>query len=303
MLKYCFFLFYFLINSAVAKNLSSEYLSLKNRFPITEDRLKDYKILVVPGVLAESFIIRSNNLLKLRPLFSEGFKDQINFLKTIDADFEFVKLETERPPEENAKTIFKSIEASDKPILIYSHSKGGLDTLEAFRQRPELLDKVHGWITVQTPFYGAPIASKVQRNHLYKGGVNNLFRLMGGNRKGISSLTIEERRAIMDDISTVELIVKISQTIKFINLATTKENIKGYDTPLELFRNYSDKKAGTNDGVVPLKSALLYQHGYNVDYVIEENVDHLMTMTNFYILKQPYDREAHTAAALRLLLR
>lgn len=295
-------LFYFLTKCISAADLSAEYFALKNSYPITDDRLKEYKILVIPGVLAESFITKSNNLIKLRTLFSEGFKDQVEYLKNIEADYEFVKLETETPPEENAKKIIFAIETSNKPILIYSHSKGGLDTLEAFRQRPDLIENVHGWISVQTPFYGAPIASKVQRNHIYKGGANNLFRIMGGNRKGLSSLTIEERSAIMDDIYTTELIVKISSQMKFINLATTKKNLKGYDTPLELFRNYSEKKAGANDGVVPLKSALLYQHGFNIDYVIEENVDHLMTMTNFYILRQPYDREAHTAAALRLLI-
>lgn len=303
MKKILFLLFIFLFKSTFANDITADYLSLKTTFPITEEKFKNYKILIVPGVLAESFISKSNNFIKLRSLFAEGFKDQIEYLKNNESDFEFVRLETETPPEENALKIIESLEKSTLPVLIYSHSKGGLDTLEAFRLRPDLIQKVHGWITVQTPFYGAPIASKVHRNHLYKGGAKNLFRIMGGNQKGLSSLTIEERLQIMQQSSTIELIEKIAKETRFINMATTKENTRGYDTPLELFRNYSDKKAGPNDGVVPLKSALLSEHGFNVDYVIEENVDHLMTMTNFYILRQPYDREAHTAAALKLLLK
>lgn len=54
----------------------------------------------------------------------------------LDQDFEFLKVETENPPAENAKVISEAIYRSDKPVLIYSHSKGGLDTLEAFRKDP-----------------------------------------------------------------------------------------------------------------------------------------------------------------------
>jgi hypothetical protein len=48
-----------------------------------------------------------------------------------------------------------------KQITIVSHSKGGLDTLEALL-RPEasdlLGDTVIGWVALQAPFYGSPVA-------------------------------------------------------------------------------------------------------------------------------------------------
>lgn len=106
----------------------------------------------------------------------------------------------------------------------------------------------------------------------------------------------------MNQSEISSLIETITKKIHFLNFGSTKENSFGYDSPLKFFRDYCDVKAGANDGVVPLSSALMKEHGYAVDFVTEENTDHLMTMTHYVLLPQTYNIKAHTISILKLLL-
>lgn len=299
----CIFLFQLMFHLAWSKDLTSAYLKGKEVTLLSQVReIQKYKVIVVPGVLAESFQSHSDNQIKLNTLFSDAFKEQIELLERLKIDHEFVKLETENPPEINAARIIEAIEHSDKPVLIYSHSKGGLDTLEAIRQKPSLLSKIHGWASVQSPFWGSPVASAFNNNELLRQTGDSIFEWMGGNSEGMSSLTIEERARYMNQESVKTLISFTQSKIHFVNYASYKTNVLGYDTPLELFRNFTDAKEGINDGVVPLKSALMKEHGFDVDFIIEAEVDHLMTMTHYYLSSDTYNRKAHTISVLKQLL-
>lgn len=264
--------------------------------------LQNYNVLVVPGVLAESFISDSANQIKLNFLFEDGFGEQLNLLERLNIEHQFLDLETENGPKENAKSIIAAIEKSTKPVLIYSHSKGGLDTLEAIRQRPDILTKIYGWVSVQSPFWGAPVASGFDKNLIFRDSGHRIFEWMGGSASGMNSLTIADRETYMNSVEIKNLILEIKHKIKFINFGSFKKNRLGIDTPLELFRNYTQNNAGANDGVVPLHSALMKDHGHNVDYIIEGEVDHLMTMTKYRLDNVSYDQQLHTLALLKLLL-
>lgn len=288
---------------AWSKDLTAIYLSKKNTITEKEHlRLKQFKVLVIPGVLSESFLSDGNNKLKLTFLFDEAFKEQINLLKKLKTEYEFLKLESENSPAKNAIDIINSLEKSSLPVIIYSHSKGGLDLLEALSQRPDLLSKIHGWASIQSPFWGTSIASGLMSDSTVKSSTENLFRWMGGDAGGMSSLTVEERSAYMDADKLKKLLLEINTKIKFVNYASTKTNTFGVDTPLEIFRNYIDDREGANDGVVSLKTALMKEHGIDIDFIIESEVDHLMTMTRYYLMNSSYDQQWHTLAILKLLL-
>ncbi|MGZ3788727.1 MAG: hypothetical protein ACXVLQ_09405 [Bacteriovorax sp.] len=292
-----------LTTSAWSRDLSDLYLkgkSLTSSLEVSE--IQKYRVLIIPGVLAQSFISDSDNQIKLNFLFEDGFKEQIELMKSLEIDYEFLNLETENSPSQNAQAIIDSVLKSDKPVLIYSHSKGGLDTLEAIRQNPKILANIHGWASIQSPFWGSPVASGFNNNVILQDSADSLFKWMGGDASGMSSLTIEERDSYMERSDVKNLLSLMNQNIKFINFASFKTNTFGIDTPLELFRNYTDAISGANDGVVPLKSALMKEHGYDVDYIIEEQVDHLMTMTRYRLDDMNYDQKAHTLAVLKLLL-
>ncbi|MBC7538926.1 MAG: hypothetical protein H7281_08895 [Bacteriovorax sp.] len=297
-------IFFLLFSSSLwSMDLSIAYLKGKDQTLASEvSALQKYKVLIIPGVLAQSFISDSNNQIKLTFLFEDGFKEQIKLLETLKIEYEFLNLETENSPGKNALAITNVIEKSILPVLIYSHSKGGLDVLEAIRQNPGLLVKIHGWASIQSPFWGAPVASGFNNNLVLRDSSNNLFEWMGGDASGMSSLTIEERNTYMDTNEIKNLLIVINQKIKFLNFASYKTNTLGIDTPLELFRNYTDLSDGANDGVVPLKSALMKEHGVDINFIIEEEVDHLMTMTRYRLDNNQYSQKTHTISVLKLLL-
>ena len=295
----------FLLMNTIAwsKDLSLAYLSGKVQTSGLElAALQKFKVLVIPGVLAQTFLSDSNNQIKLSFLFEDGFKEQIKILEDLKVDYEFLKLETENSPAKNAVVIIDAIEKSTLPILIYSHSKGGVDMLEAIRQKPSILSKIHGWASIQSPFWGAPVASMFNNNKILRETSNDIFEWMGGDAKGLSSLSVEDRNIYMNNAGLLELLKNIKQKIKFINYASYKTNTFGWDTPLELFRNYTDEVAGQNDGVVPISSALMKEHGVDMDFIIEAEVDHLMTMTRFRLNNKYYDQKLHTLSVLKLLL-
>jgi hypothetical protein len=291
------------VQTGWSKDLTSLYL--EGRISLSEQdtrALQKYKVIIVPGVLAQSFISDSSNQIKMQFFFKEGFREQISVLQQNNIDYDFLDIETENTPAENAATIINAIERSTQPVLIYSHSKGGLDVLEALRQRPQLLSKIHGWATIQSPFYGAPLASPFSHNIILRTISQHLFEWMGGDRAGLSSLTPEERVPYMNSSDVKSLLKDINRQIKFINYASFKKNSFGLDTPLEFFRDYTEHITGKNDGVVPLNSALLKDHGIDVNYILESEVDHLMTMTKYRLKQVNFNQKTHTMSVLKLLL-
>jgi triacylglycerol lipase len=297
--------------STFAHDLSERYLLLKKSKLTSAEikELKKHKIILVPGVLAESFS-KGKNKLSVEYIFEEGFSEQISAFNESGLDFQFLDFDTEKSPAENAKEIISALEAADKPVLLYSHSKGGLDTLEAFRQRPDLVKKISGWVTVQSPLWGSKIASLMFENKPIKTVGTSLFEWMGGDVGGFSSLTIEEREQVMNSADVKNLLLTLPKKMRILNYASFKENRLGVDSPLEIFRNIDQNLEGWNDGVVSVNSALMSQHGYAVDSIVESDVDHLMTMTKYRPdswdllnwTRKEYSQKAHTIALLRLLL-
>lgn len=299
------------LNTLWASDLSPTYFAKfkEDSFSKSElQELKKYKVLIVPGVLAESFDSQSGNQIKVGFIFEDAFKEQKTLLKNQKIDFSFLAIDTESPSEVNAASIISEIENSSKPVLIYSHSKGGLDTLEALRQRPDLISKVHGWVSVQSPFWGSEVATLMYDIDFFRNAGKSLFEWMGGSAKGMEGLTIRERETYMGRSDVKEVISVLGS--RLLNYASYKPNAFGVDTPLELFRNITQDLAGDNDGVVSLKSALMKDHSMNVNYVIEKNVDHLMTMTKYRPDKMDflqkyrakYDQQKNTMVLLKMIL-
>ncbi len=313
-MKFLFLVALIFSNSkAQALDLSTVYNShLKQAlFSKSEiSQLKKLKILIIPGVLAESFDSSSGNQIKVGFIFEKGFSEHIKLMQKNYISYEYLKFDTESASQVNAEAIITAIENSKLAVVIYSHSKGGLDTLEAFRQRPDLLSKVHGWVSVQSPFWGATVASNFYDNTITKLSGKSLFEWLGGSIDGMSALTIDERSEYMDSTEVRSLIGIINKKIKFLNYASYKPNTIGIDTPLELFRNITQAKTGDNDGVVPLTSALMSLHGLDINYAVEKNIDHLMTMTKYrpdkldflHWFRSDYDQQTHAMSLIKMVL-
>ncbi|WP_127718353.1 hypothetical protein [Halobacteriovorax sp. HLS] len=270
--------------------------------------LKSQTIILVPGVLSESFREDSNQKIKVNLLMGEIFGDHENWLIENGLNYEVVLLESEASPNENADFLNEVIEEIQGDVILFTHSKGGIDTFAALNKKPELLKKVTGIITVQTPFYGSVIAENLSSNRLFNTLGKWLFNLLGGSEEGIKSLTMKQSKERMN--ANEQSYKFITSTVPVINFGSFKEDTFGWDTPLELFRDISEKKIGKNDGVVPLTSAFL-EDAYKIT---EAGVDHLLSVTDCrgvkkisfaptlrYSERWSYDRVAHFKALLESL--
>lgn len=80
-------------------------------------------------------------------------------------------------------------------VVIVSHSKGGLDTLEALlhpNARELLADTVVGWVALQAPFYGSPVADPAPS------AINAvLLSAVGGNGESLDDLKTAGRESYM----------------------------------------------------------------------------------------------------------
>ena len=272
--------------------------------------IKPFKIILIPGVLSESFFKEADQKLKINFITGNIFEDHEEFLNKYKIDYQKLLLESENTPLKNSFNIEKAILASKKKVLLFSHSKGGLDTWEAIKRNPSLLSKIKGWATVQTPFRGSAVAEFFDSYKPTQNLSKWLFQFLGGDLGGFQSLSINIREPYMNKAENKNLTEKINKRIRFINFASIRPDTRGWDSPLELFRDYADFKKGENDGVVHIKSALLP----GVDYIIEKNVDHLLTVVNCNKIKKvsfkrkvslknrwPYDRVSHFKSILFLL--
>jgi pimeloyl-ACP methyl ester carboxylesterase len=101
--------------------------------------------------------------------------------------------DTSESVKHNAAAILGFLRSTDKKIVIVSHSKGGLDTLDALLDAPDLWGrKVLGWVALQAPFHGSPLAdsARSELNDLLLGAV-------GGNGQSVEDLKTVTRAAYM----------------------------------------------------------------------------------------------------------
>jgi len=125
--------------------------------------------------------------------------------------------DTSESVEHNAAAILEFLRRTDKKIVIVSHSKGGLDTLDALLGAPALSrNKVVGWVALQAPFGGSPLADSApsELNTLLLGAV-------GGNVQAVEDLKTATRAAYMD--TNQDRIAKLTASIPIISAYSTYE--------------------------------------------------------------------------------
>ncbi len=102
--------------------------------------------------------------------------------------------DTSASVEHNAAALLKVLRSTKKQVIIVSHSKGSLDTLEALLGAPELVGtKVIGWVAIQAPFYGSPVADSTFAP------VNGfLLEALGGNGQSVEDLKTKVREPYIE---------------------------------------------------------------------------------------------------------
>jgi hypothetical protein len=180
----------------------------------------------------------------------------------------------------------RAIQQTAGPICLLTHSKGGLDALEALigAEKAEL-DKVRCWIALQAPFYGSPLADTADAPVVGTVGAF-LLALASGDGSSLSDLRTDRRARYMHENAG-----RIATTLARIPTLCVTSYFDGSDArfphPPQLLatRALMERRGQRNDSLVPTDSAILP----GCRYIVLDNIDHTDTVSGRLIGPSPLD--------------
>lgn len=292
---------------------SNEDLIL-NLSDLAELRSK-YKILFVRGYLSDAVV----------NAYGKYFDDQMNWLAESSVDIDYIVANKENSgfdseffPKRNADHLNKLIESdsSGKRFLIISHSKGGLDVLETLVKYPGLIqNKIAGWIPMQAPFWGTPVANWLTTDDSESKDIRKLTeegigfvmeQLLEGDKPVLATMRLDVRREVMSQLASASVISNLTETIPVIAFGSWKDPTFWFFTDTWMVsRDLMKNENGDlleNDGLVPVDSALLESEKESSSRFIKvEGVDHALPVMNssydFF-----FDRAKFTEILIKLWL-
>ncbi len=263
---------------------------IETRFDETARGLKAMRILVAPSWLSDTAFAAAE---------SGAFDylgEQLGALRGAGIEVELAATDSEASVAENARIILGQIEKSPEPVCIVSHSKGGLDVLEALAgAKPAVLEKVRCWVALQAPFAGSPMADLAADNVVVRQAAARLLAAMGGSEQSLIDLTVEERRRYLAE--QADRIDRALSRIKVLSFASYVEDpgVNGFPANLGAkIMSWAAEREMRSDGLVPVKSAILP----HTHYVVARGVDHAMTVSD----KNPLTEDLDRVLLIKLLL-
>ena len=243
--------------------------------------LRRHKVLLVPGYFSD-----------LDPAY---FVDQSHWLFSSGVEHEKVPVKSRQSVLINSSIIATAIRDASKPVILITHSKGSVDTLDALRTEAVLRRKVKGWISLQGAFFGSPVADMLlDETRLNPLVVSVVLQYLGGSREAAQNLTTSAARAYYRDHKPeIDAIVREVPAIAFASVLEGGPSAQARTTlaiPLELMRRQGIR----SDGLVPLDAAVLP----GMSFVKISGVDHIAPVM---AAVQRFDRVRMTKALLLLL--
>ncbi|NKE46481.1 hypothetical protein HB662_16990 [Roseomonas frigidaquae] len=218
---------------------------------VLAERLAGTRVLLCYGLLGEV-------IAGLAPVGLDYMGAQLAWLAGLGVAAQVVKLPTAAPVGVNAGRIAAAMLADPRPSILVGHSKGGLEALAALL-RPGMAERCRGFIALQTPFLGSPVADLVLRRRPVLLAVHHAARLSRlGTGRGLRDLTTPVRQDWMR--AHAAEIAALTAALPVLTLATDlgPEGGDWHDGIYHpLARWMLAQGAGPNDGLVPVASALL----------------------------------------------
>ncbi len=261
-------------------DLSQPYHAMLNQIepPLSNEDIHEfasrYQIILLKGFLGD--------LLPKR--FDSYFYDQMRWMR--DHGIRFWRLEretgygTQKLSQNNVNAIEKAIRGfhnieTDKRIIVVSHSKGGIDMLESLLCRTNQMEtEVAGWIALQSPFWGTPVANWVTESRLFNPVAELLLgRLFNGDKKVAASMAVETRNEYMTRNS--QAILELIERFDILSFAST--SAAGDASIFRPLRFAIDQIARVpNDGLLPTQSEILKVNDIPCcPHIVTEHLDHI----------------------------
>lgn len=257
--------------------------------------LRRHTIILVPGFMSRLYT-EPVRLMGVELRLGNYFDEQMHWMAGLGISHARLKLTPGGFFEKNAERLAEMMRDAEYPVIVIAHSRGGLDTLEALRKMPLLTEKVAGVITIQTPFYGTPVADYVHERDIIKTISRPLLDQAGETATSIYWLTTEFRRGYHE--RNRALIEDIIKKVPFLCAGShcTEAELRddsGLQLSAAVFRALGIHE---HDGLVHLASTRLS----GAPFVKLENANHRMPVTN---TGDVFDRIRFTRALLLLLLK
>ncbi len=243
--------------------------------------LRRHQVLLVPGYLSD-----------LNP---DHFAEHMRWLDSIGVENKKLSIRSGHGVEINSAVIVAAIRASAKPVILITHSKGAVDTLDALLAEPSLRTKVAGWISLQGPYFGSPVADKLLDGSLLNPLIATvILGFFGGTRESAQGLTTNASRAYFR--AREAAIGQLLRDVPAVAFASIIESTPGAaaNTLLYIPHDMLARDGIRSDGLVPLDSAVLP----GMDSVKVTGIDHIAPVTS---AQQPFDRVRMTKALLLAL--
>ncbi|MGE0615106.1 MAG: alpha/beta fold hydrolase [Bacteriovoracia bacterium] len=261
-------------------------------------KLKSYRILLVSGMMTQE-----KDLLSIlsRGYIGHTFGDQKNYFTDQGLDFVEVASPTLGLADQNAHAVREAILASDKPVILISHSYGGIAALSAIAHDSVVGPKVAGWISLQAPFLGTTFADMVGRNDMNFYFVAGLLEQIGaGDGKftsrnmvtGSVELTAELGHAVL--AATPELVASLHpKRMRQYFQRPLFQTWMGSGAPMISVTTETDFFVKLQEGILP-----------GSEFVVLQDVpDHAATVGYRGAHQKAYDRVGLTRSLLLMLAR
>ncbi|MBR0671542.1 lipase family protein [Neoroseomonas soli] len=213
--------------------------------------LQGRRVLLVYGLMGEV-------VAALRPFGLDYMQPLRDWLVAQGADTAVVPLQTAEPVSANAARLRVVLLDDPRPALIIAHSKGGLETLAALLDL-EAQARCIGFLAMQSPFYGSPVADAVMGAKPLEAAAGGLARLLRiGSSEGVRDLTTGVRRLWM--AAAAEPVARLLAALPVACLATEvrEGSARGRERLHLAAAQWMERRGhGPNDGLVPVESALI----------------------------------------------
>lgn len=305
-------------NLFAGTDLSSEFKQIYNQqkdlTQSEQNRLKEYDIYFIPGILAESLIASdTDSSIDISLITKDYFGTQLDFLnnkynipakriKTSSYDVSITR--------QNIREAVLAAKSKGRKVILISHSLGGLALIEELVFNPEIQNNIGGIAFLQSPFYGTPVGNiLLESPYIIAKYLKSLLPLVNISEETMHFVGNEYRQNFMkQNVGAIRNFIKKVPSYTFAGIAEGNESafkplidimesgcIKGFREKCVTDKFYHgpyDK----SDGLIPLQSS----HLDVADFVILEKADH-----GEIILRMPfedYSKEHLTTTWLRMLL-